>query len=98
MKNINKIRNALLTLVGGLLFLIVLFSIIIWFVSGSFLPLVISGIVFTSFTIFARIKYGLKFVEPLNDKNIQNQNNRSNLSLSPCDTIKITNINHKYDI
>lgn len=98
MKNINKIRNALLTLVGGLLFLMVLFSIIIWFVSGSFLPLVISGIVFTSFAIFARIKYGLKFVEPLNDKNIQNQNNRSNLSLSPYDTIKITNINHKYDI
>ncbi|WP_242349343.1 hypothetical protein [Mucispirillum schaedleri] len=102
MKNINKfrynIRNALLTLVAGLLFLTVLFSALIWFVSGAFLPFIVSGILFTTFTVLARIKYGLKFVELLNDKNIQNQNNRSNLSLSPYDTIKITNINHKYDI
>ena len=59
----NKIKVALLKLVAGLLFLTVLFSVLIWFVSSSLLPLTISAIVFTSFAIFARIKYGLKIVE-----------------------------------
>lgn len=98
MKNMTKfrynIRNALLTLVGGLLFLIVLFSIVIWFVSGSFLPLIISCIVFTSFAIFARIKYGLKFFEPLKDENRRKSLMHNNSSQSLSDAIYISNINH----
>lgn len=102
MKNMTKfrynIRNALLTLVAGLLLFTVFFSALVWFISGTFLPFIVSGVLFTTFTVVTKIKYGLKIVEPLNNKDTLKQNNRSNLSLSPYDTIKITNINHKYDI
>lgn len=102
MKNINKfrynIRNALLTLVAGLLFLTVLFSALIWFVSGAFLPFIVSGILFTTFTVLARIKYGLKFVESLNSEDILKQNNmdkiHDNSSSSLHNAIYISNINH----
>ncbi len=97
-KNRYNIKIALLTLVAGLLFLTVLLSALILFVSGAFLPLIISVVLFITFTIFARIKYGLKIIEPLNDEDILKQNDSitmsDNNSSSLSNAIYISNINH----
>ncbi len=74
MNNINNIKVILLKLVIGLLFLTVLFSVLIWFVSGAFLPFIVSGVLFTTFTVVTKIKYGLKIVEPTNDVYMKNRN------------------------
>lgn len=102
MKNMTKfrynIRNALLTLVAELLLFTVLISALVWFISGTFLPFIVSGVLFTTFTVLARIKYGLKFIEPLNSENILEQNNMNKMhdisSSSLHDAIYISNINH----